>query len=199
MKLISIAAATVLFYTIGVDAFLAAPHAKLLNPTLTALSGGASPEESKMPTTRRLFVTTTAAFFSAASVSTPALASGGATAGGAYLLRAKARYSDRVKKGAAAYLALDPSLGGKNPFFQGDKDSQAEDFLAAGMLLANAFRTNSTTAPDSLPTVKKYKVFLKEYEAFLKLSKKKGGADAAAECYARSTELLKVYLSSVQL
>lgn len=40
----------------------------------------------------------------------PASASGGATAGGAYLLSAKQRYNDRVTKGLKGFLALEESL-----------------------------------------------------------------------------------------
>jgi glutathione S-transferase len=130
-------------------------------------------------------------------------ASGGATAGGAYLLRAKQRYSARVSKGAEAYMGLgDAVAGGKlaaAPFFAGDKNSPAEDFLGASFLLANAFRINSTTSPDSLPTVKKFKAFMKEYETTLALAKKKNNADAAVASYNGSVDLLKVYLTSVEL
>mmetsp|Transcript_58067 Transcript_58067/g.131574 ORF Transcript_58067/g.131574 Transcript_58067/m.131574 type:complete len:189 (-) Transcript_58067:4-570(-) len=137
------------------------------------------------------------------SFQSPVEASGGATAGGAYLIRAKQRYSDRVKKGADSYLALEGAVSGgklvKDSFFDGGKESAAEDFLAAAYLLANAFRSNSTTAPDSLPTVKKFKAFMKEYEATLKLAKKKGGEDAALESYKKSVDLLKVFLASVDL
>ena len=104
-----------------------------------------------------------------------------------------------MAKGAAAYLTLgnaaaDGSLA-KNSFFEGGKDSQAEDFLAAAYLLANAFRSNSTSSPDSLPTVKKFKAFMKEYEMTLAASKKKKDA---SESYAKSVELLKVFLDSVE-
>ena len=155
-------------------------------------------DEATPLSTRRSFVAA-ASLFSASSFAQVARASGGATAGGAYLLRAKTRYAARVTKGAQDYLAIDPSVGAKAPFFAGGKDSPAEDFLAAAYLLANAFRANSTTAPDALPTVKKYKAFLKEYEQFLKLSGKKGGAEAATESYTKSKDLLKTFLASVEL
>jgi len=154
--------------------------------------------DDAMMATRRQFMTT-AAVAAAVGGPTSALASGGATAGGVYLIRAKQRYGDRVKQGAAGYLAIDPSLGAKDPFFLGgEKDSKDYDFTSSSFLLANAFRTTSTAAPNTLPTVKKWTAFLAEHDNFLKLSKKKGGADAAAESYAKSKDLLKVYLTAVE-
>ena len=130
-------------------------------------------------------------------------ASGGATAGGAYLIRAKQRYSARVTKGADGYMGLgDAVASGKflaAPFFAGDKNSPAEDFLGAAFLLANAFRSNSTASPDTLPTVRKFKAFMKEYEATLALAKKKNNVDATVASYDRSVALLKEYLASVEL
>lgn len=100
-----------------------------------------------------------------------ASASGGATAGGAYLIRAKQRYNDRVTTGAAAFMALG-TINLKDPFFQLEKSGKEEegpskDFLTAAFLLANSFRSNSTTAPDNLPTVKAFKAFKVEYDAVL--------------------------------
>ena len=74
----------------------------------------------------------------------------------------------------------------KDPFLKGGKDAPVEDFLAAAYLLANAFRLNSTTAPDSLPTVKKFKAFMKDYEAMLSSAKKKGGVATTLEQYQKS-------------
>jgi hypothetical protein len=89
----------------------------------------------------------------------PALASGGATAGGAYLLSAKQRYNDRVIKGIKGYLALEASLKGgsvkeANQYFASEAVGTWGDISTAAYLLANAFRRNSTQAPDSLPSVK---------------------------------------------
>jgi len=43
-------------------------------------------------------------------------------------------------------------------FFAGKKDNTpADDFLDSAFILADALRINSTTAPDKLPTVKKFK------------------------------------------
>ena len=132
-----------------------------------------------------------------------AVASGGATAGGAYLLRAKTRYSERVKRGAASFLSLRPAVEGglllRDPFVAGGKDSPFEDFASAAYLLANAFRSNSTTAPDSLVTVKKFKAFMKQWEVLLAASKKKGNTDAALAAYDSSVDALKAFLTSVEL
>ena len=89
----------------------------------------------------------------------PALASGGATAGGAYLLSAKQRYNERVTKGIKGYLALEGSLKGGSveeakTYFASEEVGTWGDISTAAYLLANAFRRNSTQAPDSLPAVK---------------------------------------------
>ena len=88
----------------------------------------------------------------------PALASGGATAGGAYLLSAKQRYNERVGKGVAGFLALgsfleEGNIDGLRNYFATEEVGGWKDLTAAGYLLANAFRRNSTAAPDSLPSV----------------------------------------------
>jgi hypothetical protein len=88
-----------------------------------------------------------------------ASASGGATAGGVYLLSAKQRYNDRVKKGVQGFLSLGGSIESGTiddvrTFFTSEEDGMWKDFSAAGYLLANAFRRNSSAAPDTLPSVK---------------------------------------------
>lgn len=88
-----------------------------------------------------------------------AFASGGATAGGVYLLSAKQRYNDRVTKGIKSFLALGPSLKGGSmeeakAYFTSEDVGSWKDTSVAGYLLANAFRRSSNTAPDSLPAVK---------------------------------------------
>ena len=122
---------------------------------------------------------------------------------GAFLAVGELATYDQVKHEIKTRLGLKEGVSNgkllKNAFFEGGKDSAAEDFLAAAYLLANAFRTNSTTAPDSLPTVKKLKAFMKEYETLLKLAKKKGSEDPALESYEKSVVLLKEYLASVDL
>jgi hypothetical protein len=102
------------------------------------------------------------AFFASGSPLPPAAwASGGATAGGAYLLSAKQRYNERVKAGAAGFLRLEKSLKENDvealrSYFSGADDAPSgtwKDLTAAGYLLANAFRRNSAAAPDTLPSV----------------------------------------------
>lgn len=121
-------------------------------------------------------------------------ASGGATAGGAYLLRAKERYNARVLAGAKAYKSSS-DLGA----LFAEKDGALDDLEAAGFLLANAFRINSTQNPDKIVQVQKFKAFKKDADAcaaFLKKKKKK--ADAAA-AYDASLVTLDVYLKGVGL
>ena len=85
-------------------------------------------------------------------------ASGGATAGGAYLLSAKQRYNERVKDSVKGLLAVGASLKGGSTkeaeaYFSSEDAGSWKDLTAAGYLLSNAFRRSSTTAPDSLPAV----------------------------------------------
>jgi hypothetical protein len=93
------------------------------------------------------------------SSSQVANASGGATAGGAYLLSAKQRYNERVKTSVQGLLTVGESLKGGSTneakaYFSSDEAGSWKDLTAAGYLLSNAFRRSSTTAPDSLPAVK---------------------------------------------
>jgi hypothetical protein len=86
-------------------------------------------------------------------------ASGGATAGGAYLLSAKQRYNERVKAGVKGFAALRPlvesgNVNGIRSYFASEDVGSWKDLSTAGYLLANAFRSNSSAAPDSLPSVK---------------------------------------------
>lgn len=83
----------------------------------------------------------------------------GATAGGAYLLSAKQRYNERVKTAVQGLLkAADALKNGDSKaaktYLDGEDAGSWKDLTAAGYLLSNAFRRNSTTAPDSLPSVK---------------------------------------------
>lgn len=130
-------------------------------------------------------------------------ASGGATAGGAYLLSAKQRYNARVQAGVKGFAALESSLDGGSlddtkAYFTTDDAGGWKDSSAAGYLLANAFRRSSTTAPDSLPTVKKWKAFVAEIEVMMKALKKKDAKGVKAS-YAKATGLLDIYLESVDL
>lgn len=108
-------------------------------------------------TTRRAFLDVTVAT-AVCLPPTAAVASGGATAGGAYLLSAKQRYNDRVTKGVAGFLGLETTLKAGDidalrAYFTTEDVGGWKDLTAAGYLLANAFRRNSTAAPDSLPSV----------------------------------------------
>lgn len=70
-------------------------------------------------------------------------------------LSAKQRYNQRVISGLKAFLALDArDLGQVEAFFASQDEGGWDDLSAAGYLLANAFRTSSTKAPDNLPSVK---------------------------------------------
>merc|ERR1719253_76593 len=115
-----------------------------------------------MINSRRNFLTDGVAFGAVTLFPKEVLASGGATAGGAYLLSAKQRYNKRVISGVQSYQSLAKSLengdiSGAKTFFAGDGEGEWKDFITAGYLLANAFRRNSNTAPDKLPSVQKWK------------------------------------------
>ena len=129
----------------------------------------------------------------------PAYASGGATAGGVYLLSAKQRYNKRVTTGLMAFLALDVNdLSAVNAFFETKDEGGWEDLSAAAYLLANAFRTNSSKAPDSLPSVKAWKAFSKEVELLKKGLAKKDESKVASS-YKNAEEKLDEYLANVEL
>jgi hypothetical protein len=94
-----------------------------------------------------------------ASFVQPASASGGATAGGAYLLSAKQRYNQRVRAALQAFVNLqsaveDGKWGDIESYFVTTEVGGWNDGSSAGYLLANAFRRNSSAAPDTLPAVK---------------------------------------------
>eukprot|EP00970_Alexandrium_tamarense_P000038 scaffold6_cov190-Alexandrium_tamarense.AAC.34 len=161
-------------------------------------------ESNQSKPTRRLFVEKVLVGSIGLSVaSSPAIASGGATAGGAYLLSAKQRYNNRVIAGVKAFLALDSrDLSQVDAFFSTTEEGGWEDLSGAGYLLANAFRTSSTKAPDNLPSVKasitKWKAFAKDVELLKKaLSKKDGETTFAA--YKTAVEKLDAYLEEVEL
>ena len=83
-------------------------------------------------------------------------------------------------------------------FFMTDAVGGWKDASAAGYLLANAFRRSSTTPPDSLPTVKKWKAFVAELEVMQKALKKKDAKSVKAS-YENALGLLDTYLESVEL
>ena len=120
-------------------------------------------------------------------------ASGGATAGGAYLRSAKQRYNERVVQGAKSFVALSsesPADPAKIKAWYEDEDGW-KDFSSAGYLLANAFRRSSSTAPDKLPSVQKWKLFAKEVDAIGKKPKTASfdGAKAALNDFLEEVEL----------
>ncbi len=65
-------------------------------------------------------------------------------------------------------------------------------------MLANAFRTSSTKAPDSLPAVKKWKAFAKNIELLKRALAKKDGEKVLAS-YKSAEEVLDAYLDEVEL
>ena len=74
-------------------------------------------------------------------------------------MQAKQRYNNRVTVGVATFVGLKGALekgdiDAVRTFFSSEDAGFWKDFSAAGYLLANAFRTNSSAAPDSLPSVK---------------------------------------------
>lgn len=128
---------------------------------------------------RRVFIETVSTITAVSILSINpniALASGGATAGGAYLLSAKQRYNDRVKAGARSFVALGATIEGGDldafrSYFSQEDVGNWKDLSTAGYLLANAFRRNSTAAPDSLPSVKvRIPNRLKPFQVLLKLN-----------------------------
>lgn len=155
--------------------------------------------------TRRNLLVKIAQGSMAALILQPSLvnASGGATAGGAYLLSAKQRYNVRVTACIKSYLALsksleESSLDETKAFFTNSEVGGWEDGSSAGYLLANAFRTSSGKPPDSLPSVKKWKAFAAEQENLLKALKKKD-INGVKTSYAKSEALLDSYLEAVEL
>ena len=87
----------------------------------------------------------------------------------------------------------------QDPFIAGGKDAPFADFSSAAYLLANAFRSNSTTSPDSLPTVKKFKAFMKLYDFLVAAAKKKNNLDATLAAYDECAASLEAFLASVEL
>ena len=123
------------------------------------MQSGADLEESRRGMLQNVAVTSFGLASGLVLQNQAACASGGATAGGVYLLSAKQRYNDRVVKAVRAFLSLGPSLEGGSidqakDFFTNEEPGTWKDGSAAGYLLANAFRRSSATPPDSLPAVK---------------------------------------------
>lgn len=118
-------------------------------------------------------------------------------------MSAKQRYNARVTEGIKSFLSLSSSLesgtlDGAKEFFLTEEVGGWKDSSAAGYLLANAFRRSSSTPPDNLPSVKKWKAFAKEIENLQKTLKKKD-VKAVKSAYAKAEDLLDPYLEGVEL
>jgi hypothetical protein len=175
LKLFTVAA-VVLLGVAGVEAFVSPGLAATSTSTRTCLHLESShhddPTEATTTRSRRQWMLETlqggGAMTVASLISVGAAwqhhplaswASGGATAGGAYLLSAKQRYNERVKAGVKGFAALRPlvesgNVDGIRSYFASEDVGSWKDLSTAGYLLANAFRSNSSAAPDSLPSVK---------------------------------------------
>ena len=121
-------------------------------------------------------------------------------------LSAKQRYNKRVTAGISALLALESSLdsgsiGASQVYFTSEGEGTWEDLSAAGYLLSNAFRRNSTAAPDSLPSVKKWKAFAADITVLEKIAKKGKDKDCASALAAlkKAEASLDAYLDAVEL
>ena len=143
----------------SIEAFTTATFSKTASSS-TSLAAQNSENISRRNLLNNVSIASIASFgILATSYPQSAVASGGATAGGAYLLSAKQRYNARVTAGVKGFAALESSLEGGSldatkAFFTSEEVGAWKDASAAGYLLANAFRTSSTKPPDSLPTVK---------------------------------------------
>lgn len=155
---------------------------------------------------RRNVISQISIFASASLISlvpTSVWASGGATAGGVYLLSAKQRYNERVTAGIKDFLKLKSSMksGDLSPtkeFFTTDDVGGWKDFSSAAYLLSNAFRRSSSTAPDSLPSVQKWKAFAANVNGMDKALKKKKSSEVSS-LYDKALASLDDYLDAVEL
>ena len=99
----------------------------------------------------------------------------------------------RVTAGAKAFKGA----ADLDAFFK-EKDGALDDLEAAGFLLANAFRINSTQNPAKIVQVQKYTAFKKDADAVAALLKKKKKADVPAAMDAAKASL-DIYLASVDI
>lgn len=186
-----------------------APHGTTVQQqspfSLAAYTERGEPQDSVRRNVITRFPVASALIFEALQGWNPetANASGGATAGGAYLLSAKQRYNQRVKAGVKSFVGLKGGieagdLGPAKAFFESEDIGNWKDASAAGYLLANAFRRNSTTPPDSLPAVKKWKAFAAELDNLQKSLKKKD-VKGVKVSYDKALTLLDAYLEVVEL
>lgn len=101
------------------------------------------------------------------------------------------------------YVKLESSLESGSldeikEFFASEEKGYWKDSSAAGYLLANAFRRSSSTPPDSLPSVKKWKAFVAELDVTQKALKKKD-LKGIKKSYQNGEALLDAYLEQVEL
>jgi hypothetical protein len=165
--------------TIPADAFssrkTANHHGHLGSSTSTSIRETENKDSSSIQE-RRSFLGNLAwsiPMFTFPVASPSAHASGGATAGGAYLLSAKQRYNERVKASVQGLLQVADGLKAGDSklakeYFANEEGGSWKDLTAAGYLLSNAFRRNSTAAPDTLPAVKVCLLFDLPRRPFLK-------------------------------
>lgn len=190
----------------GTFAFTIAPQQSLRADSRTHLALHAHNDGEAMTSRRVLLRDSAVAAFGmgAAFVQIQdAMASGGATAGGVYLLSAKQRYNQRVTGGITAFVALGSDIEAGNlktakAFFETEDKFGWKDTATAGYLLANAFRTSSGTPPDKLPSVKKWKAFVAEVDG-LKAALKKKSSSGAQTSYKAAVDTLGDYLTAVEL
>jgi hypothetical protein len=155
-----------IFSLFGISGVVAFQVARLSTTTTKLTTSVRALVEVPLYASRRSFIEQAIVGASAAAtiltllpVVQPAVASGGATAGGAYLLSAKQRYNERVKAGVKGFLSIQTSLKNSDiptlrTYFSSEDVGSWIDLTSSGYLLANAFRTTSNKAPDSLPSVK---------------------------------------------
>ncbi len=202
MKSISISLLCML-QLLSVEAFAPTNFCRTAESSPITLLAKKTDREVEISRRDALTITSLASFGILTGLSEAANASGGATAGGAYLLSAKQRYNARVTEAVRAYLALSTSLeagslDATKAFFTTEEVGGWKDITAAGYLLANAFRRSSTTPPDKLPAVKGWKAFAAEQENLQKALKKKD-IKKVKESYTNSQPLLEAYLELVEL
>jgi hypothetical protein len=159
MKLIAFLSAVLSCLSVG-QAFVVSPTAQRVSTARDVVSqSGADNLESRRSMLQDLVFASFGVASGLISQNQAAFASGGATAGGAYLLSAKQRYNERVTAGVKSFLALGSSLEAGSltetqEYFSCEQPGCWDDLKAAGYLLANAFRRSASTNPDSLPAVK---------------------------------------------
>jgi hypothetical protein len=148
---------------IGSGAFAFNPSCVQVQTPFRLASKNLSPtRDVTLQASRRSFVetfalSTIAVAGGASLLPEQASASGGATAGGVYLLSAKQRYNGRVTKGVKGFLSLGGSVESGNidyaiNFFKSEEDGNWKDFSAAAICSQTYFV--GICAAHTLPSVK---------------------------------------------